>query len=470
LSWATAQTIATFPAASPLNGIPTDQNASISRQVLADPTRLDPTTVWATLSDGTPLVIGKQIGQGYLVSVLTTANADWSNLALSGLFPAMLTKLTGISRGTALKPNLTLPLQTQISAFGALMPASSNASITAAALPGTIISPAHPAGIYGQGASTVALNLGGHIPPPVAANLPDPIPLTGDAPPENFGAGLISTALMLLIIDLIISFLLRGLIKMPQCALLVFLLIPITAAHAQTAALQTTLGYILSGDPTTDQLSADGLAYLSADVSAHTAAQLGSPAGLDPATDDLALYPLIYWPVLPSTPAPSPPACNALVDYMAHGGLLVIDGTGGDADAPGSGAGFAPGSSAAIGRVAACLALPALEPLTPIYVLAHCFYILKDFPGKFTGAPVYIASAAGRDADDVTPVIIGQNFWAAAWARDADGNPEQSPLPDGEDQRVLADRFGTNLVIYALTGSYKADQVSAPALLDRLGQ
>ena len=31
-------------------------------------------------------------------------------------------------------------------------------------------------------------------------------------------------------------------------------------------------------------------------------------------------------------------------------------------------------------------------------------------------------------------------------------------------------RFGINLVMYELTGNYKADQVHVPALLERLGQ
>jgi hypothetical protein len=34
----------------------------------------------------------------------------------------------------------------------------------------------------------------------------------------------------------------------------------------------------------------------------------------------------------------------------------------------------------------------------------------------------------------------------------------------------MATRFGVNLVLYALTGNYKSDQVHAPAVLERLGQ
>jgi hypothetical protein len=42
-------------------------------------------------------------------------------------------------------------------------------------------------------------------------------------------------------------------------------------------------------------------------------------------------------------------------------------------------------------------------------------------------------------------------------------------IPGGEPQREMAFRVGVNIVMYALTGNYKADQVHAPALLERLG-
>ena len=42
-------------------------------------------------------------------------------------------------------------------------------------------------------------------------------------------------------------------------------------------------------------------------------------------------------------------------------------------------------------------------------------------------------------------------------------------VPGGERQREMAFRTGVNIVMYALTGNYKADQVHVPALLERLG-
>jgi hypothetical protein len=294
--------------------------------------------------------------------------------------------------------------------------------------------------------------------------------LTGVSPVQDFGATLIAAALALLTLDLLISLRLRGILLTRAAVAMLLAVSLIHGARAQDAALATTLAYVITGDAATDQISADGLSYLSAVVSTHSSARLGGPVGVTPGIDGLNLYPLLYWPVLANAAAPSPAACAAFTSYMQHGGLLVLDTQGGDADTPGSGAGFAPGASAALDRVTACLDLPPLEPLEVTNVLAHCFYIVQDFPGKFTGAPVYIATAAARDPDGVTPILIGQNDWAGAWAHDGNGNAEQTPIPNGEDQRVISERFGTNLVIYALTGSYKADQANLPALLDKLGQ
>ena len=75
-----------------------------------------------------------------------------------------------------------------------------------------------------------------------------------------------------------------------------------------------------------------------------------------------------------------------------------------------------------------------------------------------------------RVNDGVSSVIIGANDFAGAWAIDATGRPLYSVTPGGARQRELAFRFGVNLVMYALTGNYKADQVHVDEILERLGQ
>jgi len=72
--------------------------------------------------------------------------------------------------------------------------------------------------------------------------------------------------------------------------------------------------------------------------------------------------------------------------------------------------------------------------------------------------------------DGVSSIIVGANDWASAWALDKDGWPIAPVSTGNERQRELAFRFGINLVMYVLTGNYKADQVHLPAIMERIGQ
>jgi hypothetical protein len=471
LTWTTPEPLAPIAPTSPLAGLTIDPHTTISRQTLADPQSLDPATIWASLPDGTPLILGKNIGHGELVDVLTTANTDWSNLALSGLYPQLLARLAAQANGAPIKPTTPQPLLMALNAAGTLETATVGARLVPADLATARPSPATPPGLYGTPDHAIAFNLGDHLPPLRAANWPGATPLGVARPAHALGPDLLIAALALLLLDFALSLWLRGARPARRAALLIAIAVCLPAtAQAQTAALQTTLAFIPAPDDATNRITADGLNTLSAEVSTHSSVDLATPVAVSPGTDDLAYYPLIYWLITAATPPPSAAGCAALEAYMAHGGLLVIDQPGGDAGDPGSGAGFAPGAGAAAARATACLAIPPLEPLTTANVLAHSFFIIHDFPGRFTGAPVLIANPAARDADGVTPLIMAQNDWAGAWAADAQGDPELTPIPGGDAQRSIALRFGVNLVIYALTGDYKSDQNSAPALLDRLGQ
>ena len=75
-----------------------------------------------------------------------------------------------------------------------------------------------------------------------------------------------------------------------------------------------------------------------------------------------------------------------------------------------------------------------------------------------------------RGGDGVSPIIITGNDFAGAWATTSDGRFLYPTVPADPRQRELAFRSGVNIVMYALTGNYKADQVHVPALLERLGQ
>ncbi len=52
----------------------------------------------ASLSDNTPLITRDRLGQGQVVLIHVTANAEWSNLPLSGLFLQMMDRLVATAR------------------------------------------------------------------------------------------------------------------------------------------------------------------------------------------------------------------------------------------------------------------------------------------------------------------------------------------------------------------------------------
>jgi len=99
LSWEQPARLAPFTPDSPFAGLVVPVEVTVSRQVLAEPDLDLATKTWARLADGTPLVTADRRGQGLIVLVHTTANADWSNLALSGLFVEMLRRTVAMSQG-----------------------------------------------------------------------------------------------------------------------------------------------------------------------------------------------------------------------------------------------------------------------------------------------------------------------------------------------------------------------------------
>ena len=473
MSWSSPAKLAPFPPASPFAGLAVPGEVEVTRQVLAEPSTNLTQRTWAALTDGTPLVTSAPLGKGRIVLFHVTANADWSNLPLSGLFVDMLRRVVELSAGIAGAPgDAVLAPASTLDGFGVLGPPPPLATgLPAREVAAAAPSPRHPPGLYGPENGRQALNVGG-----ASSTLQPALPvpgatqesLAGVARERSFGPALLGIALGLFVLDLLISLGLRGLLRRRAAVagLLLLLLAPAVQAQvsAQDAALTPHLAYIVVNDAAVDGVSRAGLAGLSMFVNRRTAATLGDPVGVHPAQDDLSFYPLLYWPIVAGA-QPDPGLVSALNGYMAHGGIILIDTRGG-----GSGEGFAPGADAALKRVTQGLAIPPLAQLGTDHVLARSFYLLQDFPGRFEGAAVWVGRDQDRSNDSVTPVVIGANDWAAAWAVDAAGRNPYATVPGGARQRTLAYRFGVNLVMYALTGNYKGDQVHVPAILERLGQ
>jgi hypothetical protein len=203
--------------------------------------------------------------------------------------------------------------------------------------------------------------------------------------------------------------------------------------------------------------------------------------GVNIESDDLSFYPLLYWPMHAAEKDLSAKAVARIDQFMREGGTILFDTR--DSPISGLASGSSPGEIT-LRRLLSKLDIPPLAPAPQDHVLTRTFYLLKEFPGRWAGGQVWVealppqdpnrppdgAPVAARGGDGVSPIIMGGNDWAAAWARDEMGNPLAAVVPGGEQQREMAIRFGINIVIYAMTGNYKTDQVHVPALLERLGK
>lgn len=457
LSWSQPARLAPFPALSPFAGLVVPNEVQVTRQVLAQPSAQLADHSWARLVDGTPLVTEAVSGAGRIVLFHVTANADWSNLPLSGLFPEMLKRLVALSAGVSASPDTTLlsPAET-LDGFGILGPPPPAATgLSGSAFATTMVSATHPPGLYGPSAGRRALNLATGMPVlAAAATVPGAsVQALGAIGHERqIGPWLLAAALALLAFDLLIGLRLRGLLRPAVAAMVLLMALPARADLPDPpwqAALAVRLAYVVTGDAGVDETSRAGLAALAGYVNARTAAHVADPSGVAPATDDLSFYPLLYWPIASAAPTPAP-AIEAMNRYMRDGGIILIDSRG---------------DAAALRIAVQGLTVPPLTQLTSDHVLARSFYLLSTYPGRTDADPVWVQRDQDRSNDDVSPVVIGANDWASAWASAA--SPD---FGGGSRQRTLSFRFGVNLVIYALTGNYKGDQVHVPHILERLGQ
>ncbi|MDE2230126.1 MAG: DUF4159 domain-containing protein [Alphaproteobacteria bacterium] len=484
LSWERPAKLAPFAAGSPFAGLAIPDDVTVSRQVLAEPTLDLASKTWARLADGTPLVTAARRGKGWLVLVHTTADPEWSNLAISGLMVDMLRRIVAQSQGISGESDKPLPPVETLDGFGRLQAApAAVATIPAGGFAKTVAGPRHPPGFYGTADARRALNLA----PAVTHFAPLPA-LPPGVTREGFARGaeidfrppLLALALLLMLADFAVGFALRGLLPRPgwrkgaaagAVALCTLLGGPAARAagddaFASAAASQFHLAYVLTGVPDVDAESKAGLAGLSLVLNQRTAVDTATPMGVDPETDQLVFFPLLYWPVVEGERTLSPQAVARVQQYLNTGGIILFDTR--DQEQPTTFSAAA--AQVRLKRLAAGLDIPPLVPLAPHHVLTKSFYLMEDFPGRWSGSQLWVEPMADAVNDGVSSVIVGGNDWAGAWAVDGHGRPLYAAVPGGEPQREMAYRFGVNLVMYALTGNYKSDQVHVPAILERLGQ
>ena len=208
----------------------------------------------------------------------------------------------------------------------------------------------------------------------------------------------------------------------------------------------------------------------------RTSAQIAEPIAVDPAHDELSFYPLIYWPIVAGRPQPPALAVARIAAFMKNGGTVVFDTRDALNQTPG---GAATPEALWLRQLLAGVDVPELEPVPRDHVVTKTFYLIDRFVGRTEDGQTWIEALPppdpndptprpARAGDSVSPIIVTANDLAAAWAADLEGRPLYPLVPGGARQREMALRGGVNLVMYTLTGNYKADQVHAKDLLERL--
>ncbi|MCJ8311263.1 MAG: DUF4159 domain-containing protein, partial [Hyphomicrobiales bacterium] len=515
LTWGTPQPLTSFEPNSPFDGITVPDDVEVNRQVLAQPDADLIDKTWASLADGTPLVTASQRGQGWIVLFHVTADASWSNLPLSGVFVDMLRRIVAVSNGAiaadrtrssanavgpaddgAESATTSLAPLSMINGFGSLTtPSAAVRPLQVGPQITPVVSLENPPGTYGTSDAYVAVNLFSE-----AANLKM---LEGALLPANAQSGayaeqndfelkpwLFAAALLLLALDCLAVLWMAGALRhAPQLATALVLGLMVTSslttvAEAQEAevdfedALRTRLAYIITGDAQTDLLSKKGLTGLTNFIASRTSLEPGEPVGVDISQDELAFYPLLYWPISTSAPLPSPEAMVRVDAFMKSGGSVLFDTR--DQLTGGFGNRRVSPETLRLREILASLDIPPLEPVPDDHVLTRTFYLLNVFPGRYVEGQLWVetsetdedatAERPTRQGDGVSSILITSNDMAGAWAIEADGSSTLPVVPPNPTQRVYSYRTGVNIVMYTLTGNYKSDQVHIPALLERLGQ
>ena len=524
LSWSSPQALAPFGDDGLFAGLPVPPEVLVNRQVLADPAGLTADVkVWARLKDGTPLVTAARRGDGQVVFFHVTANSDWSNLPLSGLFVEMLRRITSLGRlggapegtggadvqDTAATANADVlsPLQV-LDGFGLLKnPPPTTQGIAASKIADARPNAENPPGYYGPAGAPRALNL---VTP---KTLLKPLPALPAGAERRLYQGnttqplkpqLLAAAMALLFADILAVLLLQagGFAMMRRArraaamlavaaigagALLAFTAGPADAQASPTARAdvtavkatsKVTFAYVVTGDATADDASRRGIIGLNRELAKRTAVEPGEPFAVNIETDEIAFFPVLYWPVLPNA-RPLSQAVLAKIDaYMKEGGMIIFDTKDTGQGMP-SGYNLRGDGTTPLQRMLGNLDVPRLEPVPEHHVLTKSFYLLRTFPGRFEGGSLWVEAETPRDSDQgrqarrvdgVSSILITSNDLASAWAVDEAGRPLYPVVPGGERQREYAYRVGINIIMYVLTGNYKADQVHVPALLERLGQ
>ncbi len=481
-SWETPQKISHYNEETIFNTLPLSQDITITRQLLAEPSLALQNKSWAFLEDGTPIITATEKENGWLFLYHSNLDPAWSNLALSGVFQEQLKKIVTLSyrnnKTSTAQNNKYFYVTKRYTGFGELQdPKGYEARITTE---NTInkLSDTIPPGVYSNGFETRILQLSDSIksPPPVTDNTLSDIKSTESV--EYYGGlNFITYKHLLMILALLFitieAFWYCGFFKRLKAISVVVVMLFVgftfhtTEAHASQGkkdspaylSSHAVLAYVITGDATIDRLSKFGLEALVRETKRRTIADVEAVKGINIERDVLNFYPFIYWPLTNTQQPVSKETAAKINNYVSRGGTIFFDTRDGYAGET--------AINSSLQSVISNLPIPTLNKLSDDHVLKRSFYIIKETPGLYDRKTIWYVPTQSTDNDGVTPYVIGGNDWASIWATDPAGRP-MTQLKNKAYQRELAYRFGVNMVLYALTGNYKDDQIHIPFILERL--
>ncbi len=482
------------------------------------PTATWPQSTWAALADGTPIVTADQRGDGMIVLFHVTADTTWSNLPLSGLFVDMLRRIVALAgapsdaecRGRAMRENETVAPRLTLDGYGLLRPPPATARAGPAQPARSVPTASIRRASTAPSDSSLAVNA---LLPPTGSHRSSFAPLNARiAPldrarrPSTCACRCSCSRCLLLIVHA----------RRPSGSAAVCstrgrpgaaprrpsrgrsplrpsrsLNLPRPRreprgppiAHATESAPRAVTRPRLCGHRR--QRSVDETSrgrpfrphrrcWPSAPRSTP-----GDPIGIDPVARRARL---LSAPLLarssPARPHSVAGARSARLDaFMKGGGTVIFDTRDATTTARPTARRHRRAATALRGCCRAST-FPPLEPVPADHVLTKTFYILDDFPGRYATRPTLgRGHAARRRRRGDRPARAGDGVSSILDHRERSRRRPGPWTQNGE--RLLPDgagairasakwrsRAGVNIVMYTLTGNYKADQVHVPALLE----
>ncbi|EJF81119.1 DUF4159 domain-containing protein [Bartonella doshiae] len=503
MSWTKPQKLAPFAKNSIFLDLPFPEEVTVSRQILAEPSFDLFEKTWLSLADGTPLITAAGHGKGTLIFIHIAPDPTWSNLPLSGFFTQILQKLITLSSyedkiHIKKSPTMQNPWRTMTANGQLQIPPPYVVPLVIDGHNPILPSYHTPPGLYGVKNNFYALNLLNNSSRFIKQS---PLPPSLRAKPQSYNTKekhligpLLGLAILLFAFDNFLMLWMGGtfflnrknnmLLILPLTIGFTALFLYVPTVHAQDtknddeiiaqAAGATHLAYVITHNHEIDTTSKSGLEALSQFIAERTMLTPSSVIALDLDKDELAFYPLIYWPIDANSPIPTQKSLEKINSFMKYGGTILFD-TRDQINTNFSLEGAATPATQKLRTILKELNISTIEPASTDHVISRSFYIMPDFPGLYRGSPLWVESSSINkksknslaSGDNVSSLLITANNFAGAWALDEKGTWKYPLVPNDPMQRLWAFRAGLNIVIYVLTGNYKADQVHVPALLER---